>query len=148
MTMCKGLICFPQTRISFKSLCVLAAALLAFSVATPRTFSQENGKPGEPLIILAEVQKHRVTYKVDAKDALPNLLRVLNTVGDQRGRDTRVIVLVDSRAPITEIGNIDGTLGKAGFTKVRFFVFNKEANVMSTVEFGRTLPFSARPPWD
>jgi len=133
---------------SFKTLGALAVALLVFSAATPRTFSQEKGKPGEPLIILAEVQNHRVTYKVDGKEALPDLLRVLNIVADQRGHDTRIIVLVDSRAPITEIGNIDGTLGKAQLEKVRFFIFNKEANVMSTVEFGRTVPFSTRPPWD
>jgi hypothetical protein len=137
-----------QTRMSFKTLGALAVALLAFSVATPKMFSRENGRPGEPLIILAEVQNHRVTYKVNGRDALPDLLRVLNTVADQRGRNTRVIVLVDSRAPIAEIGNIDGTLGKAGLEKARFFIFNKEASVMSTVEFGRTVPFSARPPWD
>ena len=135
-----------QTRMTFKTFCVLASALLALSVGTPRTVSQENGK--EPIVILAEVQNHKVTYKVNGRDALPDLLRMLNTVGDQRGRDTRVIVLLDSRAPITEIGNLDGTLGKAGFEKVRFFVFNKEANVMSTVEFGRSVPFSTRPPWD
>jgi hypothetical protein len=135
-----------QTRMTFKTFCVLASALLALSVATPRTVSQENGK--EPIVILAAVQNHKVTYKVNSRDALPDLLRMLNTVGDQRGRDTRVIVLLDSRAPITEIGNLDGTLGKAGFEKVRFFVFNKEANVMSTVEFGRSVPFSTRPPWD
>jgi hypothetical protein len=46
-----------------------------------------------------------------------------------------------------EIGNIDGTLGKAGFTRIRFFVFNKEADVRSTVEFGQTIPCSAHPVW-
>ncbi|HUE53609.1 MAG TPA: hypothetical protein VMO80_14795 [Terriglobales bacterium] len=136
-----------QTRMRIKGFCMLAVALLAFPAASPRTFSQENGRPEEPVVILVEVQNHRITYKVDARDALPDLLKALNSLGDQRGRDSRVIVLVDSRAPITEIGNIDGTLGKAGFTKVRFFVFNKEANVMSTVEFGPTLAFSTRPPW-
>lgn len=137
-----------QTRMNFKSVGAFAATLLAFSLGAPRTFSQESNKPAEPVVLLAEVQNHRITYKVDGKEALPDLLRVLNIVGDQRGRDTRVIVLVDSRAPITEIGNIDGTLGKAGFEKTRFFIFNKEAQVMSTVEFGRTVPFSARPSWD
>jgi hypothetical protein len=44
-----------------------------------------------------------------------------------------------------EIGNIDGTLGKAGLTRIRLFVFNKEADVRSTVEFGLTIPFSAHP---
>jgi hypothetical protein len=42
-----------------------------------------------------------------------------------------------------EIGNIDGTLGKAGLTRIRFFVFNKEADVRSTVEFGQTAFFGA-----
>jgi hypothetical protein len=137
-----------QTWMGFKNPALVAAALLFFSVSTPRIVSQEGGKPGEPLIVLAEVQNHKVTYKVDGREAVPDLLRVLNTVGDQRGRDIKVIVLVDARAPITEIGNVDGTLGKAGFEKARFYVFNKEANVMSTVEFGRTVPFSMRPPWD
>lgn len=131
-----------------KTLAVLAVALLTLSTTTPKAVSQESGKPGEPLIILAELQNHRVTYKVDGKDALPDLLRVLNRVGDERGRDTRVIVLLDARAAITEVGNIEGTLGKAGFEKVRFFIFNREANVMSKVEFGRTVPFSMRPPWE
>jgi hypothetical protein len=44
-----------------------------------------------------------------------------------------------------EIGNIEGTLGKAGFTRICFFVFNKEADVRSTVEFGQTIPCSAHP---
>jgi biopolymer transport protein ExbD len=135
-------------RTSSKILAVLAVALLTLSTTHPKAVSQESGKPGEPLIILAELQNHRVTYKVDGKDALPDLLRVLNTVDDQRGRDTKVIVLLDARASITEIGDIEGTLGKAGFEKVRFFIFNREANVMSTVEFGRTVPFSTRPPWE
>jgi hypothetical protein len=136
------------TRMTLKALGLVAASLLAFSVSTRRMFSQENGGAGEPVIVLAEMENHRVTYKVDGKVAAPDLLRVLNDVVDRRGGDTRVIVLVDSRAPITEIGNIDGTLGKAGLEKVRFFVFNREANVMSTVEFGRTIPFSARPAWE
>jgi hypothetical protein len=136
-----------QIRMNFKGV-ALAATLLAFSLWAPRTFSLGSSKPAEPVVLLAQVQNHRITYKVDGKEALPDLLRVLNVIGDQRGRHTRIIVLVDSRAPITEIGNIDGTLGKAGFEKARFFVFNKEANVMSTIEFGRTVPFSTRPPWD
>jgi hypothetical protein len=137
-----------QTRMNFNGFSVLAVALLVFSAASPKLFSQENLRPGEPLIILAELKDHRVAYKVDSRDALPDLLSILNTIREKRGRDTRVIVLVDSRAPITEIGNIDGTLGKAGLAKARFFVFNKEANVMSTVQFGRPLPFSASPTWE
>src|SRR5882757_14421 len=100
-----------------KTLAVLAVALLTLSTIASKAVSQESGKPGEPLIILVELQNHRVTYKADGKDALPDLLRVLNTIGDQRGRDIGVIVLLDARASITEIGNIEGTLGKAGFEK-------------------------------
>jgi hypothetical protein len=44
-----------------------------------------------------------------------------------------------------KIGDIDGTLGKAGLTRIRFFFLNKDADVRSTVEFGLTIPFSAHP---
>ena len=123
--------------------------LMLFVISSPLFSLNSESPAGRPLVVLAaEAQDHRIVYHVDGRDAKPDLLRVLNLVGDQRGREIKVIVMIDSRAPISEIGNIDGTLGKAGFTKVRFFVFNKEANVMSTLQFGRTIPFSLHPLWD
>src|SRR5258706_2504388 len=137
-----------QTRISLKTLGPFAVILFAYLAGAPTVLSQGGKGHDPPLIILAEMRNHKISYKVDGKEALPDLLRVLNVVGEKRGHDTKVIVLVDSRAPIAEIGNLEGTLGKAEFSKTRFFVFNKDANVMSMVEFGRTIPFSTHPTWD
>jgi hypothetical protein len=128
-------------------LCALSAALLAIPVASPITFSQGDRNIVKPIIVLAEVQNHKVVYKVDGRPAAPDVLRVLATVGNQRGHDTPVIALVDSRAPITEIGNIDGILGKAELLKVRFFVFYNETNKMTTLELGPAIPFSDHPSW-
>jgi hypothetical protein len=135
-----------QTRPSFKAFSLTAAALLLLSASASSPASQQAEKSAAPVIVLAELQNHKITYKVDGKDALPDLLGALNAVGDQRGRDISVTVLVDARAQISEVGNIDGTLGKAGFKKTRFFVFNREANVMSAIEFGHSIPFSTHPP--
>ena len=110
-------------------------------------FSQGTSKSVQPVVVIAEMLDHKLTYKVDGKLALPDLLRVLSIIAEQRGHDTEVIVMIDSRAPINEVGNIEGTCDKAELTKVRYFIFNKAANVMSTIEFGQTVPFSARPAW-
>lgn len=46
------------------------------------------------------------------------------------------------------MGNIDGVAGKAGFPKVKFFVFDKEDGLMGAVDFGSDMPFSTNPPVD
>lgn len=136
----------PVHHPSYKAT-LLAVTLVAVTAICPYSLGRQRVQTQtQPIIILAEMRNGRVAYKVDSKPALPDLLRVLNVMGDQLGRDCQVIALVDSRAPINEIGNIDGTAGKAGFTNLRFFVFNKEAETMGTIQFGPTLPFSANPP--
>jgi hypothetical protein len=109
--------------------------------------SQGASKSVQPVVVIAEMLDHKLTYKVDGKLASPDLLRVLSVIAERRGHDTEVIVLIDSHAPINEVGNIEGTCDKAELTKIRYFIFNRAANVMSTIEFGQTVPFSARPVW-
>ena len=102
----------------------------------------------KPIVIVAEMVNRRITYTVDSKPALPDILRVLSVLREERGKDWPVVALVDDRAPIKEMGNIDGIAGKAGFPKVKFFVFDKEDGLMGAVDFGSDMPFSTNPPVD
>ena len=100
----------------------------------------------KPVVILAEIVNGRIHYKVDSKPALPDILRVLSIVEEQRGKNCPVIALVDSRASFDEIGNIDGVAGKAQLTNIRYFVFNKESGKMAELHYGPDMPFSLNPP--
>lgn len=99
----------------------------------------------KPIVILAEVVSGRVVYQVDSKPAIPDLLRVLNILKHQRGKDCPVVALIDSHARISEFGNIDGTAGKAQLTNIRFFVFTRDSGTMSEVRWLPTVPFSMDP---
>lgn len=97
------------------------------------------------VVVRAEVIDRRVVYTVDSHPVVPDLLRVLSLLREERG-DGDVVALVDDKAPIEEIGTIDGVAGKAGFSSVRFFVFNKDTRRMSAIEFGPDMPYSTNPP--
>jgi hypothetical protein len=102
----------------------------------------------KPIVIVAEIVNHRIVYTVDSKPALPDILRALSILREERGKDCPVVAMVDDRAPIKEMENIDGIAGKAGFPKVKFFVFDKEDGLMASVEFGSDMPFSTNSPVD
>jgi hypothetical protein len=125
---------------------LLAAAALStvFSERLLRSGSLVNAC-GAKVVIRAELIRRRIVYTVNSKPAVPDLLRVLNLVREERD-DCEVVALVDDNSPIEEIGTIDGVAGKAGFSNVRFYVFNKDSGTMSAVQFGPNIPYSSNPP--
>jgi|GEM_PF-6939860 hypothetical protein len=125
---------------------LLTSALATASFALAGLAGGQNTRQEEkPVVIMAEMVDGRIHYKVDSKPALPDILRVLSLVEEQRGKDCPVVALVDSRAPFDEIGNIDGIAGKAQLTNVRYFVFNKASGKMAEVRYGPDMPFSPNP---
>ena len=130
----------------------MKAILLALALAFPglgssNSSARQNGNEQvKPIVIVAEIVNGRIAYSVNSKTALPDLLRVLNILSEQRGKDCPVVALVDVHARISEIGNIDGTAGKAQLTNIRFYVFDRERDGMSSIQFGPTIPFSTNPP--
>lgn len=125
----------------------LAMGLASMLLFCAQTGGQQAGSANaKPIVILAEVANGRVVYQVDSKPALPDLLRVLNILEEQRGKNYPVVALIDARARITEFGNIDGTAGKAQLTNIRFFVFSRDSGKMSEVRWLPPVPFSTDPP--
>ena len=99
----------------------------------------------KPIVVMAEGTKSHVNYKVDSQP-VADLLLSLSRLEKERGPNCPVIALIDPRLPIEEIWNIDGTAGKAQFTKVRFFIFFKETGKMSELRQMPAVPFSTNPP--
>jgi hypothetical protein len=124
------------------TLALVTASFALASLARAQSARQEK----KPVVILAEMVNGRIHYKVDSKPALPDFLRVLSLVEEQRGKDCPVVALIDSRAPFDEIGNIDGTAGKAQLTNIRYFIFNKASGKMAELHYGPDIPFSSNPP--
>ena len=126
---------------------LFAMALVAL-VLLGREARGQQGAPVRPapIVILAHLVKGRIVYTVDSKPALPNLLRVLSTLEEERGKDCPVVALVDDRAPISEFGNIDGTAGKAQLTNIRLFTFTHDGRMMSEIRWLPAVPYSTNPP--
>jgi hypothetical protein len=101
----------------------------------------------KPIVIMAEGTKGHVVYKVDSQP-VADLLLSLSRLEKQRGSNCPVIALIDPRLPIDEIWTIDGTAGKAQFTKVRFFIFFNETGKMAELRQMPAVPFSTNPPRD
>ena len=130
----------------YESILFPAVLAMASFALTSLARGQSTRQKEKPVVILAEMVNGRIHYKVDSKPALPDFLRVLSLVEEQRGKDCPVIALIDSRASFDEIGNIDGTAGKAQLTNIRYFVFNKADGRMAEIHYGPTIPFSTNPP--
>ena len=130
----------------YKSILLTAILATASFALASLALGQSTRQKEKPVVILAEIVNGRIHYKVDSKPALPDFLRVLSLVEEQRGKDYPVIALIDSRASFDEVGNIDGTAGKAQLTNIRYFVFNKASGKMAEIHYGPDIPFSPNPP--
>jgi hypothetical protein len=99
----------------------------------------------KPIVVMAEGTKGHVAYEIDSQPVW-DLLLSLSRLEKQRGPNCPVIALIDPHLPIEEIWNIDGTAGKAQFTKVRFFIFFKGTGKMSELHQMPAVSFSTNPP--
>lgn len=115
--------------------CVLTSVPLE---SAPKTISQK------PIVVMAEGSNGHVTYKVNSQP-VADLLLSLSRLEKERGPNCPVIALIDPRLSIKEIWTIDGTAGKAQFTKVRFFIFFNDTGKMSELRQMPAVPFSTNP---
>ena len=99
------------------------------------------------IVAMVEMKAGKLSYTIDSKSVLPkDLLAAFFSLVERKGEDSTVVVIVDVRAPISQYGIVYGFAAKAGFTRVRNFVFNAERQSMSELKFGPSIPFSLNPP--
>ena len=104
--------------------------------------------PDKPVVLLAEAKAGKMVYQIDGRPPGQDLLRALELLAEHKGKGVKIIVLLDNHSTFLDYGNIEGILDKAQLTQVRFYIFNKQANVMGSVQFGKIIAFSTSPSWE
>jgi hypothetical protein len=121
-------------------------SLLSTGVLT-NAIAQE--PPDQPVVLLAEVKAGKLVYQIDGRRTSgPDLLHALDLVAEHRGKNVKVIVLLDHHATFLDYGNVEGILGKAQLTQIHFYIFDKQSNQMGSLQFGKTTPFTTSPSWE
>lgn len=83
---------------SFIAMALLVGALI-MGRATASSLQDRSVPPRRKrIVIVAEMVGGRIVYTVDSKPALPDILRVLSVLREERGKDWPVVALVDDRA--------------------------------------------------
>ncbi|SRR6266481_1654521 len=138
----------PSQRSRYRVvLYLLAVLVLTFSAGS---WAQKND--GQSLVVSVQIVKGTRVYRVNRKvveDTSHNsLLTNLETAAAERGLDYPVIVLVDVKAPFTEVGKLETALDKIDFKHRRLFVGDFETAVMNEFHWdqnGVPIPANARP---
>jgi hypothetical protein len=135
-----------------RSRCRVVLYLLAVLVLTFSSGSWAQKNDGQSLVVSVQIVKGTRVYRVNRKvveDTRDNsLLTNLETAAAERGLDYPVIVLVDVKAPFTEVGKLETALDKIDFKHRRLFVGDFETAVMNEFHWdqnGVPIPANARP---
>ena len=103
------------------------------------------------MVISVRILKGSAVYRVDRKvvenTRENSLLTNLETVASAKGLDWPVIVLVDVKAPLKEIGKLETAVAKIDFSNHRVFVGDFQRGVMEELHWGQgsvPIPMTAR----
>jgi hypothetical protein len=117
-------------------------------VSTPQAYSQERESPTgdkKPIVVMLEKTKGRVVWTVDSK-VVDDPLHTLAVLGELRGHDTPVVVLLSKHVSLDMIWNVEGTAWKAQLDRLRFFLVDRERGTMREINRGPAIPISTHPP--
>lgn len=125
---------------------LLAAVFLL--VSYPAGTTAQSG----PIVVEVYKTPRGAGYKVDSRTAdlsqNGNLLRLLGLAYERHGPNTPVVVLLDPRVPIEQIGYIEGVAAKVPLNNLHYFEGSRETDKMVEIKFGPTIPYSTNPPLD
>lgn len=96
----------------------------------------------KPVVLTARVENGSLVYRINGKrveDSIENSLLVnLGNIVKTRGTEVPVFIVIDVRAPFTEIGKLGTALDKAGLTHRRFFVSYFRDGTMNEIHWDDT----------
>lgn len=97
--------------------------------------------------IVLKKEGNRIVYELQNKEVeLASILDDLTELHLNHGRETPVLVLAEHRVPLSNITTVRGIVQKVGFSKIRYFSFSEEQQMMSEFTFkGPAIPFSLNP---
>jgi hypothetical protein len=130
--------------------CCKAAVLLCIGAFSAPCWSQvQKAQDTKPIVALVQRTKGRLTIKIEpdptrGKDAL----YVFNRLREKYGADYPIVAIVDDSSTISDLYQVSGIAGKAGFERVRTFISHRDNGMMFEVNLGPSLPFSPTGPFD
>lgn len=101
------------------------------------------GQTSLPIVVSARMEKGALVYRVDGKtveDSKENsLLTNLARIAKVRGNEIPVFIIVDVRAPFTEVGKLETALDKVDLTHSRrLFVADFRDATMNEIHWDQT----------
>ncbi len=96
-----------------------------------------------PVVALVQKSHGRLVISINP-DPAPGTdpLTILNHRRKKLGSNHPVVAIVDDDAKISDLWQVAGTAGKAGFEKTRTFVHTRNNGAMFEVAFGPNIRFS------
>jgi hypothetical protein len=126
-----------------KSILSTSCCLLIFSfVLPPAKIYQTKEAGSRPVMVSVQMENGRLIYKVDDQrveySRRNSLLINLENIQDVRGSDVPVFIVIDVRAPFSEVGKIETALDKVGLTHHRLFVSTFREGIMNEIHWDET----------
>ena len=118
---------FVWTLAMWQMICFTSVAVAYSQEATRATPKQ--------LVFSATPGAKGILYKVD-DTTVSDQLRGFGKAVEKYGDEWPVVCLIDSRLPISVVGEAAATAGKAGFKNVRSFALDHSTGKVSEIKFG------------
>jgi len=121
--------------------------LVIAALGLPHAWAEQGGGP---IVVMLEKTAKKSTsksvWKIDGKELNGgDFMLVLDKLIVERGRNWPVVVLFQSNVPLSEVGNITGIVGKVGFDKVKYYLFDDAKTLMTEVVTSKkSIPFSEK----
>jgi hypothetical protein len=132
---------YRRKQIVNKCLVVFCSGLFSFLLA-PATSSQTKEHKPRLVAVSAQMEKGMLIYRLNGKrvedtpknSLITNLSRILAASGGE----ATVFVIIDVRAPFSEVGKLDTALDKVGMAQRRIFVTDFRQGVMNEIHWDKS----------
>lgn len=116
--------------------------LIAFAASLQVQSARRHGKTESPVVLSVQMENGSKVYRLDGRrvensvenSILTNLGRVVRT----RGTRIPALIIIDVRAPFSEVDKLETALDKAGITQCRIFVTNFKGGTMNEIHWDET----------
>jgi|HubBroStandDraft_6_1064221.scaffolds.fasta_scaffold840444_1 biopolymer transport protein ExbD len=122
---------------------LLFACLVLISSLLPlSSSSQPKEHAPQPVAVSAQMENEILVYRVNGKrveDSQTNSLLInLERILQERGSEVPVFIIIDIRAPFSEVGKLETALDKVGMAQRRLFVTNFRDRTMNEIHWDET----------
>ena len=133
---------FGKPAVSRRSVFMLACNLLAALLPMGSAMSQAPASGSGPVVVSVRVERGSSIYRLNGKrvedSASNSLLTNLGRTVEERGTEAAVFIIIDVRAPFSEVGKVETALEKVGLTHYRLFVSNFRGGTMNEIHWDET----------